>query len=310
VVGRRWLWLAQRVIAPASVVTETVQAVRTRARIAAFQQRHRVVQRFPEPVGERVRPRVLAVVTHVAGDSRPVELSVARLERTIDGLLESLGHAHLEIVLSTLADSHVVAGLPEHQRARLTVREHNGDVDPMFVGFEAQGEFVNGADGFDWFVYLEDDIVLGDSLLLEKLQYFNTGAPPEALLIPHRYEFSNGRKFYVDLTASKSDWEASWNRLTALEIGDWKFAECENPHSGFYCLSKEQLQRWLDTGRHWYGLCSYVGPRESAATGCLAEAFRLYKPHPGNPSFLEVRHWDTKYAEIQAKKPRREGSRA
>ena len=121
-------------------------------------------------------------------------------------------------------------------------------------------------------------------------------APADALLIPHRYEFWQGRKVYIDLL-SKTTRDSAWNRLTLLEIAGWKFAEFENPHSGCYCLSQAQLRRWLDTGRRWYGVSSFSGPRESAATGALAEAFRLYKPHPGNMRFLEIRHWDTKYSE-------------
>src|SRR5439155_22613168 len=128
---------------------------------------------------------------------------------------------------------------------------------------------------FDWFLYTEDDIVLADPLLLEKLRFFNEGAPPDAVLLPHRYEFWNGRKVTIDMSSKSAPPERhSWNRLTMIEIGDWKFAEFENPHSGFYCLSREQLGRWLASGRRWYGLASFAGPRESAATGCLEECFR------------------------------------
>jgi len=224
-------------------------------------------------------------------------LSVGRLERTVEGLVESLGHTRLELVLNTLPGRHVAASLPEHQRSRVTVREQRGVEDPMFLGFRAQGEFAERAHDVDWFLYLEDDLVLGDSLFLEKLEYFNVGVPPGHLLLPHRYELWKGWKMYIDLLSKTStDWV--WNGLTELEVADWRFAEFENPHSGCYCLSREQLRRWLETGRRWYGLTSHAGPRESAATGCLAESIRLYKPHPSNMGFLEIRHWDTKYSEL------------
>ena len=71
-------------------------------------------------------------------------------------------------------------------------------------------------------------------------------------------------------------------------------------HSGCYCLSHEQLQRWIVSGQNWRGRLSYFGPRESAATGCLGEVFRLYEPHPANMAFLEVRHWGSEYAEAFA----------
>ena len=47
---------------------------------------------------------------------------------------------------------------------------------------------------------------------------------------------------------------------------------------------------------------------ESAATGCLAEAFRLYKPHVDNMTYLEVRHWDTKYSELHDRRHRQSSS--
>ena len=272
-----------------------MRTIWARGRLAAFQQRHRVVGRFAGPFQAQPGPRVLAVITHVADRSRAPEVSVERLERTVEGLLESLAHTRLELVLNTLPQRHVAEALPAHQRSRLDVREQLG-VEPMFLGFEAQGEFARRADEVEWFIYLEDDLVVSDSLLLEKLAYFNGGAPSDALLLPHRYEFWDGRKVYIDLVPATGA-DLVWNRLTQLDVGDWKFAEFQNPHSGFYGLSQVQLSRWLQSGRRWYGLISFSGPRESAATGSLAESFRLYKPHPQNMNFLEIRHWDTKYAE-------------
>jgi hypothetical protein len=303
-IARDWLErgrpAVERAFAPVGAAIETASAVRTRLQIARVRKRAAVHQRFPAPIAEPARVRVVAVVTHVADPARGREESAARLERTLDGLLESLGHTELELVLNTLPGRHVADALPEHLRSRLVVREHE-NVEPMFAGFEAQREFERRAEDADWFLYTEDDIVLCDPLVLEKLRFFNDGAPPEAVLLPHRYELWNGRKFFIDVwSRSARPEERPWNRLTLLEIGDWRFAEFENPHSGFYCLSREQVARWLATGRRWYGLASYVGPRESAATGCLEECFRLYKPRPDTMHFLEIRHLGTKYAELYA----------
>jgi len=296
--GKAKRWVDRRIVGPVGVGVELLGVLRTRARIASFKQRGMVAHLFPEPPSHESPPRVLAVVTHLADASRPTELSAQRLERTLDGLLESLGHTRLELVLNTMPGRHVAATLSDHLRSRLVIRERQG-VEPMFLGFEAQVEFADRVDEVDWFLYLEDDLVLNDPLMLEKLGYFNASTPPEALLLPHRYEFWNGRKTYIDLVSRNSP-EWTWNRLTVLEIEDWKFAEFDNPHSGCYFLSRHQLRRWMDTGQRWYGEISYTASRESAATGCLGEAFRLYKPHPDNLTFLEIRHLGTKYAELFA----------
>jgi hypothetical protein len=305
--GRRRLGNAQRrlqragrtAFAPVGLAVERARALKTRAAIATFKQRSELTRRFPGPARSERRQAVVAVVTNVADPARTTGENVERLARTLDGLVESIGHEDLELVLNTMSDSHVAAHLPDHLQARLVVREHAVD-DPMLLGFEAQEEFVRRASDADWFLYSEDDILLADSLVLEKLAFFNESAPGGALLLPHRYELWRGTKTYIDLVSKASADIAPWNRLTVLEAGGWKFAEFTNPHSGWYCLSKSQLDRWLATGRRWYGKISHVAARESAATGCLAEAFRLYKPHPDTMTYLEVRHWDTKYSERHA----------
>ena len=284
--------------APAGLAVEHVRALRTRAAIATFKQRADHTRRFPEPRLHRTTPMVVAVVTHVADPARAPEESVARVTRTLDGIIESIGHADVELVLNTMPGRHVAAELPDHLKKQLVVREHD-IAEPLLLGFEAQEEFVRRANDADWFLYTEDDIVLGDSLVLEKLRYFNEGAPDGAVLLPHRYELWQGRKHYIDLVSKQSPELGPSNRFTVVEIGGWRFAEFENPHSGWYCLSQSQLRRWLATRRRWYGKISFVAARESAATGCLAEAFRLYKPHIDNMTYLEIRHWDTKYAELR-----------
>lgn len=292
--------MEKRILSPAGAVIETARAVRVRAQISVVRQRAGVVRRFPAPVRGGVAPRVLAVVTHVADPAGDRNASVERLRQTIDGLLESLDHAELDLVVNTLPDRNVVAGLPEYLLSRVATRE-SGDVEPLFLGFEAQEEFAGRVDEFDWFFYLEDDLVLGDSLLLEKLAYFNGNAPNEAVLLPHRYEFWQGRKIYNDLRSKRTPGEnRTTNRLTEIEVAGWRFAEFHNPHTGCHCLSRPQLLRWLESGRRWYGIASFQGPRESAATGSLEECFRLYKPHPDNMNFLEIRHLGTKYSELYA----------
>lgn len=304
-IARPWLEAARptverKVLAPLGAVVETVAAVAVRARISLVRQRAGVVYRFPAPALRAPVPRVLAVVTHVADTSLDPTIGVERLRRTLEGVLESLDHARVQIVLNTLPRRHLADDLPSYLRARMEIRE-NPTVEPLFLGFEAQQEFATRRDVFDWFVYTEDDLVLCDSLILEKLTYFNRVAPEQALLLPHRYELWNGRKIYIDLHSKGVPGEdRTTSRLTAIEVDGWRFAEFGNPHSGFHCLSRTQLDRWLASGRSWYGIASYQGPRESAATGCLEECFRLYKPHPENMSFLEIRHQGTKKAEIFA----------
>jgi hypothetical protein len=281
---------------------ELLAAVRIRLKIIRVRQRAAVHRRFPTPLSQDPAPRVLAVVTHLASERHDASILVDRLSATLDGLLLSLGRTRLELALNTLPGRHVAAALPEYQQARLQVLARDTVDDPLFLGFEAQQTFAERLGHFDWFLFLEDDLVLHDNLLLEKLAFFNNAAPADAVLLPHRFEVWHGRKIWIDFRTKYHPGEdLTAGRLTEIETGGWKFAEPDNPHAGFYALTQSQMQRWLATGRRWYGVCSYFGPLESAATGCLEECFRLYKPHPDNRDFFEIQHIGTKYSEFHAK---------
>lgn len=267
--------------------------------------------------GATPRHRVMAVITHVC-DSELLKNRTARarsarsLATTIDTLLSSLSHHHVEAVINTYENRHVIDDLPAYESERFTVFEHNSG-DPMFIEFYSQELFVENKERFDWFLFLEDDILIDDACFIEKLEEFNRRSPSiDAVLIPHTYEINNGRKYYFQrdfhnlmwLGAEGSDTEDITNRWSVFaynsEFGgrNLQFAEYTNPHAGVHCLSYEQFERWEKTGRLWRGKVSWVGPLESAATGCLFERFHLYKPHPANKWYFAVRHQGTKYSDL------------
>lgn len=246
------------------------------------------------------KPRILVVIAHIASEEQAREKEKAaekieKIKNTIDGLLASFAHCELTIFVSTTTGRHITQYLPEYQIQRIQVQEEE-NCDPMYIGFKAQDKFADKQNDFDWFLFIEDDIVIQDSLFLEKLEKFNQNCGNDrAVLLPNRYEIWEGNKSYIDLTIEH---KLAWDKFSAVEVEGIKLAECSNPHSGIYCLSQSQLKIWLKTGRKWQYQSVFVGPLESAATFCLLECFSLYKPHPKNLHFLEVRHYDTKYSKL------------
>jgi hypothetical protein len=283
------------------IAKEATLAFSRKIRILALQLRAKVITclRDPQPIQVN-NPKVFAIVTHVTSKAELhhphlVATKVDKLKNTIDGLLTSFAHCDLSILINTVPDQHIIAHLPDYQRHYIQVLE-TSDCDPMYLGFRVQDEFIKRLDDFDWFLFIEDDIVVHDSSFLEKLERFNQDCGYEdAVLLPNRYEMWEGKKTYIDLVISP---EIAWNKLSEVEVGEIKFAECANPHSALYCLSRSQLQRWVKSGRTWYNQNLMVGPLESAATFCLLECFKLFKPHPANLHFLEVRHHDDKYSRL------------
>ena len=271
------------------------------SKLMLFYQRNPIIDLFKDgELPEKKRPKVLAAVAHItsveeAESALAGAKKIERLTHTIDGLLASFAHCELTIVVQTLPNRHITAYLPEYQINCIQVQE-GPECDPMFVGFRLQEEFVNKVEEFDWFLLIEDDIVLYDAFTIEKLEKFNQESGYEnAILYPNRYEMYQGTKRYIDLTIEQP---LSWNQLSSVEIEGVKFAEFSNPHAAFYCLSRKQMKQWIKSGRLFKNQVVNVGPLESAVTFCLLECFSIYKPHPSNLNYFEVRHYDSKYSKL------------
>ncbi len=264
-----------------------------------FYQRSKVIKLFYDSDIEVKKPRVIVAIAHITSPQEaecPTELGsekVERLQCTIDGLLSSFAHCNLTITIHTLPGRHVVRSLPVYQRQLVQVID-SPDCNPMFVEYRLQDALIDCVEDYDWFLMIEDDIVISDSLFLEKLSKFNQiSGGVKFVLTPNRYEMYEGRKSYIDLTICS---DCAWDSFSLIESDGVKFAECVNPHSAMYCLSQDQVRYWIQSGRTWKNQLIMVGPLESAATFCLLECFCLYKPHPKNLNYLEVRHYDTKYS--------------
>lgn len=266
-----------------------------------YYQRGRVINllKDDEPPKNK-RPKILVALAHItsveeSNNQEKAATKIERLKHTIDGLLTSFAHCDVSIVVHTLPNRHITAYLPQYQINCIQVQE-GPECDPMFVEFRLQEEFVNKVDEFEWFLFIEDDIILYDAFTIEKLEKFNQQSGFEnAILYPNRYEMYEGTKRYIDLTVEK---DFVWNKLSSVEIEEVKFAEFSNPHAAFYCLSRKQMKQWIKSGRVWKNQVINVGPLESAATFCLLECFSIYKPHPSNLNYFEVRHYDNKYSQL------------
>jgi len=274
-------------------------------RLQLFLRRRQVIQILSDKyfTSKQKEWQIFVVITHIvkSEEAKNAEVGSQKIERlcqTIDGLLSSFSHHDLKIVINTLPDRNIVSFLPPYVREKIFVREAEVE-DPMILGHYAQELMVENKDDFDWFLFIEDDIVIRDSCFLEKIEFFNAYSQTQSILIPNRYEMYNGVKHYIDINFDSGEKPMlEWNRLSTLNIGGIKFSECQNPHGGMYCLNKNQLQKWINSGRYWQNKNVSIGPLESAATFCLFECFNLYKPYSSNLHFLEVLHYDVKYSKV------------
>jgi hypothetical protein len=299
---RTWVGSAFfRLALPAAIASSVVTTWLRKFRMQMYLHRRRdAILRMAEPMIEaQPRVKLCVVIANVvreeeASDSFVAAPKVERMRQTMDGILMSFADSELTILVSSLPNRSIVHFLPEYQRSRIELIE-GPECDPMFVEFRMQDELIARIDDHDWFLFIEDDIVIHDAAFLRKVQEFHRNAGPRDLLMPHRYEYVDGIKRYIDLNI---DSQLAWNKLSVLNIGGVKFSEFTNPHAALYCLSRDHLRLWKRSGRTWSNGAIWVGPLETAATYCLLECFDLFKPHPSNLTYLEVRHYDVKYSQL------------
>lgn len=172
--------------------------------------------------------------------------------------------------------------------------------EPRLLGFECHAALRDRlAANYDYYCYLEDDLLIRDPLFFVKLRWFARQFGEEALLMPNRYEVARDRivhKAYVDgpiraaATAPFQDVSAA-PELAGEVLGlPVAFRRAANPHSGGAFLTHAQMSAWAAKPYFLDRDVRFVGPLESAATLGPMRTFRVYKPAPANAAFLELEH--------------------
>jgi hypothetical protein len=208
----------------------------------------------------------------------------------------------LEVVVCTTGSAHVVGDL------RLPpglYRHHATSASPRLLGFECHALLRDGLGRFDYYCYLEDDLLITDPLFFDKLRWFTQLAGEDAVLQPNRFELAMGQpwdKLYIDGTLKHPEMSerlqnADDRRIISAEAfgTPLNFQRVGNPHSGCFFFNAAQMARWAARPEFLNRDTSFVGPLESAASYGLMRFFRAYKPARENAAFLEIRHLDNRY---------------
>ena len=202
----------------------------------------------------------------------------------------------LDIVVITSGKDHLVHELAPLHRM---FRHHATDVDPLMLGFEGHKLLRDARGKYDYYGYVEDDIVIVDPLLLRKRRLFDRTFGPEALLQPNRYEASPTgpvTKLYVDYRLAP-EMTTSYQDLTEEPRLEMPFLDesviferASYPSAGCFFLNDEQLSILVDSPHFLDGDVSYLSPLDSAVTLSVMKTFRIYKPALDQAWFLEVLH--------------------
>ncbi|WP_127754100.1 calcium-binding protein [Devosia sp. 1566] len=240
------------------------------------------------------------------------------LHQTFGPLQTTLGHkgeranagqaAALDIVVCTTVQDHILASLAPDLYLHEICTSH-----PRLLGYECHRVLRDRLGRYDYYCFLEDDIVISDALFFRKLAWFSDAAGQDCVLQPNRFEVSGSgpvRKLYVDgpLKTGLVDptllQSTGRPTLQARVMGEpIHFQLAQNPHSGCFFLNAGQMQQWADQPYFLDRSTEFVGPLESAASLGIMRSFSVYKPAPGNAGFLEVEHHDRRFLEGLVKFP-------
>ncbi len=203
-----------------------------------------------------------------------------------------------DVVVCTTGDKHLLAQLPI---GRSYYQHHTTAAEPRLLGFECHAVLRDRlAAGYDYFCYLEDDLILRDPMFFAKLRWFAAAFGEESLLMPNRYEVARDRtvhKAYVDGPIRSQATAMFQDVLQVPELAAEAFGvrigfrRSTNPHAGSFFLNANQMATWAAKPYFLDRDIGFIGPLESAATLGAMRTFRIYKPVPETAAFLEIEHW-------------------
>lgn len=203
---------------------------------------------------------------------------------------------NLDIVICTTDDKHLLS----HVTLPKWFYQHHERFleNPKFLGFECQKILKENLGKYDYYCFMEDDLIINDPLFFEKIKWFSDDFMN--LLQPNRYEVSNRGmvlKSYVDgdiRPAATQNYQNinEFSEITKEFLGqNILFKRPYNTHSGCFFLSQKQMEYWASQPHFLDMDASFISPLESSASLGIMKTFRVYKPAVENANFLEIQHY-------------------
>ena len=216
----------------------------------------------------------------------------------------------IDLVVCVTGENHILDELylpPESFRTHMATVEN-----PRLLGYSCYDVFRDACGNYDWYCFLEDDIIISDPLFFIKLgEFYRVVGDARCLLQPNRYELDSLYEFakaYVDGPL----WNDSAEFMAGLRLPGcrdeisvpfgssvFRMTPAENTHSGCFFLTETHLKYMME--QPWYGrpVVGYADTLASAQNQYILALFNVFKPALECASFLEVHHHHQKYIGIQ-----------
>ena len=210
----------------------------------------------------------------------------------------------ITVVICTVEGKNLLGQIPvlKKNHSALIIREMK---NPRNLGFVCQDVMKERLGQYDFYCFMEDDIIINDSMFFSKLEWFNKKFGPNRLLHANRYELCKAgpaHKVFVDGALAKRATahiqQPEDDDVITAEYGgqEFSFERPSNPHSGVFFLNKEQMEIWASKDYFAERDHSFISPLESSASLGIMKTFSLYKPSAQNAHFFEVQHHGAGYA--------------
>jgi hypothetical protein len=242
----------------------------------------------------------ITALRELFGPPQCVLQHVAKTARRI----EPRDPVQLDVVVCTAGKDHL---LDQLTLPKDWLQQHSTTAQPLLLGYECHAVMRERLGSYDYYCYLEDDLVLSDAWLFRKLAWFGSWLGEGKVLQPNRFEaglHAPIRKIYVDgdlpleCTSAFQDIREEPELVGEVMGHPLVLRRTSNPHAGCFFLSAAQMAHWAQQPYFLDRAASFIGALESAATLGIMRAFRVYKPAVENGDFLEVRHSGTAYLEM------------
>ena len=252
----------------------------------------------PEP--RRLALTACLTALHTLFGSATGVIHHARREATFT---TSLSSCKVDVVICTTGGCHLLERLPV---AASYYTHQATTAEPALLGFACHTLLCDRLGNYDYYCYLEDDLVLRDPWHFIKLAWFSLQFGDDKLLQPNRFEAGLNHsvsKVYVDGDLAEHATAPFQNiaeggpiRTDVLGVPTC-FVRTLNPHAGCFFLNARQMEHWARQPHFHDRSSRFIGPLETAATLGIMRTFQVFKPAPVNAEFLEIQHWGTGYLE-------------
>lgn len=217
----------------------------------------------------------------------------------------------VDIFVCTIGEQHILNKLPipRHYFNRVGFSK----VEPTSLTFICQivlrDLYLKNQD-YDFYCYIDDDIVIRDLSFFQKLMWLNKQLDNENILImPSCYEISRNIydadfKLYINHEdtdkynvrrfqnfAENNNFSLEWQGIPI------EFSKPYNPYSASYFLSNKQMKKVVSEGK-FDQMISFSDILESGVMTNILDKFIIYKPSLANASFLEVEHYGNAYLKM------------